>query len=948
MAYKEEKGGDIVISGFEKGIADSPELGIGDMRSVNITSIPGEASVSFATAAATQPPTGQTGLSYSASAATDVFTVSSTTNYYDGMGINIDSSSLPLTLQALVVAGGGGGGGASNSGNNAGGGGAGGYQYNAAFSLGSTGTYTVDVGVGGTGNSSGSTGGVGVDGGNSSFFSITSIGGGGGGGVKTSGTGNATGDNGGSGGGGGQDNLATGPGGTGSVGQGNNGGTSPTAGPGSGGGGANAAGSAAAGGVGGNGGNGSANSITGSSVTYAGGGGGGDGASGGTGGTGGGGTGGTGASHNGSNATADTGGGGGGAGHTGSGVGAGGNGASGLVILSYATGTYTATGGVKSTSGSNTLHTYKIIILNSGVSGTSATLAAGNWSTATTTQNVVFTKSGDPTNVATRSVTFTNGSSTITWSSALTFTSTTNIFMSSFVVSATNLGIQTYYIGNITGTTFKLYTDPQLSNVLDVLGDITGTYDVPSFGTPVWSTQNNRFSNVSGVNDFYTFIIDSSGNAWYVRFIARTATGGTIPVNTIQYAGNIGHSSTATGADFGLAINWGYLFAVIGSKIDYIDLDTFFTTGPSTWVYGWKIDLNNTSYQHQSLAAADDVIYICNGGALASLLENVGSAFDPTNSSTYTYNTDALTLPSSEAAQCVAQLGTLLLVGGITSYIYPWDRVSTSYNYPLICADQNIVRIVSTNSNAYVFAGNRGRIYITNGQQVQLYKKIPDALSGAPDPYYTWEDAIYLRNKMYFTFSVSDNGGNALNSTGGIWALGIDAGQTEIQIPTAGSLFGSNQLSYGTYGGTCPVLFYNQIALPGGYGICGAWVNSGTGVDISVATPYTGTQTYIDADLMSVGTFERKKSFSQVEFKLSRNLVAGESVALSWRGNLTDSFTPIATNWQSSKTASVTSGELSDVKFTDFEKVQWLQFRVFLTSVASSPSYVRLTELRLR
>ena len=56
MAYSfDSYDNSLVISGWEKGIADSPHQGISDMRNVNIISIPGEASVNFATAQANTP-----------------------------------------------------------------------------------------------------------------------------------------------------------------------------------------------------------------------------------------------------------------------------------------------------------------------------------------------------------------------------------------------------------------------------------------------------------------------------------------------------------------------------------------------------------------------------------------------------------------------------------------------------------------------------------------------------------------------------------------------------------------------------------------------------------------------------------------------------------------------------------------------------------------------------
>ncbi len=381
----------------------------------------------------------------------------------------------------------------------------------------------------------------------------------------------------------------------------------------------------------------------------------------------------------------------------------------------------------------------------------------------------------------------------------------------------------------------------------------------------------------------------------------------------------------------------------MGKTIDYISIANFLSaTGPYVnWVYAWKTNLEYTQYQHQSIVGLDGAVYICNANTVASIVLTNSGTFDPATGGTYTYNTAALTLPSYDYAQSLAQLGPDLLVGGILNYIYPWDRVSTSFTYPLVCADFNMVRIVSTNSNAYVFAGNRGRIYITNGQQIQLYKKIPDSLTGDPEPYYIWQDAMYVRNKLYFTVTATNNASSTLNTMGGIWALGIDAGQTATDLPTAGSLFNSNQFSYGSYGGSCPVLFYSQLASPPGYGIGGAWVSSGvTGVDTSSTTPYTNYQTIIQTDIIPIGTYFDPITDQQMEYKLSKPLVAGEKVRISWRGNLTDSFTQV---WEST-----TTGQLSDAKQVNFQKQQWVQFKIELSSTATTPSYARLREIRIR
>ena len=259
------------------------------------------------------------------------------------------TSGSSVTASYLQVAGGGGG-----AGYVGGGGGAGGY-LTGTTSLSLASSYTVTVGAGGAGGPGAATTNA-VNGSNSQFGTLTaSVGGGAGG----SNGGTATGANGGSGGGGSGGGSAAG--GTATSGQGNAGGTGglPTNYGGGGGGGASAVGGNGSTTNGGNGGAGSASSITGTSVTYAGGGGGGtyQGGTAGTGGSGGGGNAGAASGNNpGIAGTANLGGGGGAASFQSAYV-AGGNGGSGIVIISYL-GAQQFGGGVVTSSGGYTIHTF--------------------------------------------------------------------------------------------------------------------------------------------------------------------------------------------------------------------------------------------------------------------------------------------------------------------------------------------------------------------------------------------------------------------------------------------------------------------------------------------------------------------------------------------------------------------------------------------------------------
>jgi len=253
-----------------------------------------------------------------------------------------------VPVNYLIVAGGGAGGGATNTAGN-GGGGAGGL-LTGTTSLTTTQSYTIVVGAGGASTST-----SGSNGSNSSISVVSTIAiGGGGGGGQNQGNGAA----GGSGGGG----YYQGSGGSGTSGQGNAGGAgsyngSPYAA--GGGGGAGSAGStASSASAAGNGGAGLTSSISGSSVYYAGGGGGGvrTGGTAGTGGAGGGGAGTNTSDTNGNPGTPNLGGGGGGSAQASS-TAYGGAGGSGVVIISY-TGAQQFGGGVVTSVGGNTIHTF--------------------------------------------------------------------------------------------------------------------------------------------------------------------------------------------------------------------------------------------------------------------------------------------------------------------------------------------------------------------------------------------------------------------------------------------------------------------------------------------------------------------------------------------------------------------------------------------------------------
>ena len=502
----------------------------------------------------------------------------------------------------------------------------------------------------------------------------------------------------------------------------------------------------------------------------------------------------------------------------------------------------------------------------------------------------------------------------------------------------------TYWVQNATATTF------QLGAQVDSAGGVSAVIVFASSGTGTFTTvaQATFTQIVPSSDSSYSFTgiggevfqlptlyaVDTNGRAW----VFKRATPNWI------YLGNTTISSSPPRPN-GIAFWNGYIlvFRAGDTAIDYLKLGN----NNTQWVYGWKILTPNVSFPTRTFTDASNTLYWCNGNGIASLIQ-IGT-FDPTVPGTYTITGLALSIPSPAVTNCIEQLGDNLIIGATSNLVYIWDKSATGYNNVIILPETGTSRMVTVNSNTYIFAGNRGRIYVTNGSNAQLYKKIPDHLSGTVEPYFQWGGAIYSKNQIYFSVSALNPLDNsALNQYGGIWAISTDADAMRI----------TNRLSFGTYAGYISELAQDVVSVGISNltflkaNIVTSWWDgvSTFGSDYTPASPvpYSNYEAYIDSDMIPVGTLLNPKTFANLEFKLVVPMVSGESVKFGYRTDLSQSFTDV-TNATNRATGEFTSADgLSGVIQVSFQKSQWLQIRFYMKSTASSPSYVRLRELRIR
>ncbi len=298
--------------------------------------------------------------------------------------------------------------------------------------------------------------------------------------------------------------------------------------------------------------------------------------------------------------------------------------------------------------------------------------------------------------------------------SAVTF-STTGTLPAGFSASTI------YFLIWVSSTTFKVATSwvnadtPTPINITDA-GTGTHTITPLSIGTINWIVESKTGSS-------YYFALDSNGRVWHTRgsnsFYLLTG-------NTLTNASGNGlclfQNSDASKE---------YLFVFRNAVIDVIEVTGNTPLNTPSWTSGWQ-SLNTavgTSNNHEAILGQDNIIYYTDGRYIGSIKENAGQVFAPGTSATYTFNSQALDIPQSEVLSCIDELGIKVVAGSQNSNkIYPWDRISDSFNAPLICPEKDIRKVKNSGNQIYILAGTKGNIYTTQGYSVTFHKKIPDYL----------------------------------------------------------------------------------------------------------------------------------------------------------------------------------------------------------------------------
>lgn len=344
--------------------------------------------------------------------------------------------------------------------------------------------------------------------------------------------------------------------------------------------------------------------------------------------------------------------------------------------------------------------------------------------------------------------------------------------------------------------------------------------------------------------------------------------------------------------------------------------------GGVSW-FGARVGSLDATHYIKLLMGQDGYMYFTNGNKIGRITNLVNVA----GTVTMTATTNALDLPAEVYAVTLAELGSNLLIGTQrgTSYgnrgtyavanIYPWDRTSSSFRLPVTIAENGMNAMISHRNQVYFSAGTDGNIYVTDGTNYQLVKRLPYTTIGKYNPVsWVYPNAMCISQQGTLLIGLSANyDGNAPTTTG-VWEIGLSQG-----YPTHLPYFsrdGNLGQTANVRFGSVKVLNIEDVAIG---------VASGTSYELSVTsstTLNTGYTARWRTEVFQVGTKRSPKTYEQIEFLFSKPLITNQGIKISFRKNLTDSFTEIDT-WDYSTLGGVIShfapAEIADAELLQFE-----------------------------
>jgi len=393
--------------------------------------------------------------------------------------------------------------------------------------------------------------------------------------------------------------------------------------------------------------------------------------------------------------------------------------------------------------------------------------------------------------------------------------------------------------------------------------------------------------------------------------------------------------SNRLGVGQGLMVKWGYVFVACITTIDVVKIsDSSITTG-------WQTIDSDTLWHPMIVSKNDGKIYGGAGKYIFSIEQD--TTFVPATAATYTFTQKDLDLPDNYRIKCLAELGNNLMVGtwqGTNIYdfkiadIFPWDRVSPSFNQPVQISENGINAMINIGNQLFIMAGIEGKVYRSDGYNAVQIAQIPQTIASLDAGLYLepYPGAI-MSYKGRLWFGVS---GSGANGGCGVYSL--------TQTSRGNILNFENEISTENMGATITKVGALLSLTRDAY-LCSWRSNTIYGIDKITNNAFnytTAYQGYFITPFYRTGSTLQPFKFKELEFRFAKPLAANEGIKIEYRINLFDSFTTIGTYDFDTHGAILSKNIITELP-TNIKVCEQLQLKISLTGTTTTPHFTNLT-----
>lgn len=292
---------------------------------------------------------------------------------------------------------------------------------------------------------------------------------------------------------------------------------------------------------------------------------------------------------------------------------------------------------------------------------------------------------------------------------------------------------------------------------------------------------------------------------------------------------------------------------------------------------------------HHVLVGRDDVVYITDGRYIASLQQaNPAVAFDPNTPSTYTWNPTALDLPEGYVAATLSEYGTYLIIGtyftevlnrGNRADIFPWNKISQSFNNPICSKGNGVWQSVEYNNRLFaLYDRTQQKLVQTN---LSAYEVLRELRLTTGDKMMHPDGIDVLDEEVLMGI------GTRSSAVAGCGIYGYKQTDAETAL-----LHLKSTLSQGETG-----VEIGSVLNVGEGRVFVTWKKGTTyGVDLfddNVIDAYDTS--YVVSPYTVIAREGSKKTFKTIEVSLGKKLITGQGIRVSYRANRDDAWTILKT-----------------------------------------------------